>query len=137
MRCLGQDMALRTSVYRKQRRFVERLDPCVRTNRFLAIGSRSSNDVVHRTQKDCYGRRQTKKTGRERSQAVERALFRWTRARRIGWCPFRGVTKAGGVRRKGPNTDQGLELATTSVPTRSCGTHRLCCIGHGSCVQSR
>ena len=46
-----------------------------------------------------------KKTGRERSQAVERALFPWTEGRRTGWLPFRGVTKSGRVRRKGPDKE--------------------------------
>ena len=57
--------------------------------------------TVHRTRKDCYGRREMKKYGRERSQAAERVLFRWTDARRTEWFPFCGVPKSGRVSRKG------------------------------------
>ena len=46
-----------------------------------------------------------KKTGQERSQAVERELFRWTDARMTRWFPFRGVAKSGRVRKKGPDNE--------------------------------
>ena len=48
-----------------------------------------------------------KKTGQERSQAVERALFRWTDARRTGWFPFHGVIKSGRGGGKGPDDEAG------------------------------
>ena len=48
-----------------------------------------------------------KRTGRERSQAVERALFRGTDARRTGWFPFRDVTKSGRVKREGSDHEAG------------------------------
>ena len=90
------------------------LEPCARTNRFLAIGSRTIWDsVVNRTQKDCYGRPQLKKTGQERSQAVERALFRWTDARSTGWFPFHGVTKTSRVREKGSDNEARCYSADT------------------------
>ena len=50
---------------------VKRREPCVRSNWFLAIGSRSIwNTAVHGIQKDCFGRRKMKTTGRERSHAL-------------------------------------------------------------------
>ena len=51
----------------------------------------------------------------ERSQAVERALFRWTDARRTWWCPFRDVIKAGRVRRKGPDNEAWILRMHLSV----------------------
>ena len=99
----GHCLVLRVSVYQKQGRFIERLKPCVRTNWFLAISSWGiwSNVCVQRTQKDCYGCWRMKKTGWERAQALERALFRRRDVWRTEWFPFHGITKSGRVRRKG------------------------------------
>ena len=121
MRYARYERVLRASVFRKQLRFVKR------TNWFLAIGWQNIwNNVVHRTQRDCYGHRQVKKTGRESSQAVERALFRWTDARRTGWFPFRDVTKSGKVRRKGPDNEAcwslTLNLTTKTINIRMAKT---------------
>ena len=46
-----------------------------------------------------------KKMGRESSQAIEMALFRWRDALRTGWFPFRGETKSGRVREKKPENE--------------------------------
>ena len=56
-----------------------------------------------------------KKTGRKRSQAVERAPCRWTDVRRTGWFLFRGVTRSYRVRKEGPVNEARSLTAYFSV----------------------
>ena len=102
----GHCFILWASVYWKQWLFIKSVNPCVRTNWFLAVILQCIwNFVIHRTRGDCYGCRYMNKAGWERSQAVERGLFWWTDARRTWWFPFDGITRSGRVVRKGPDNE--------------------------------